>query len=116
MEAQLKRSMDALSVFRHNPNFKSSSSFSRTSSSPGLTASRSATCSFTVGGSLASSLGNIGTTSKCNTPALIQQDYQRRQEDQKRQEDKEKDEKIRKLIEEVERLKQKEKEQEARIK
>ena len=121
MEAQLKRSMDALSVFRHNPNFRSSGfgSFSRTSSSPGLTASRSstrATCSFTVGGSLASSLGNIGTTSKCNTPALIQQDYQRRQEDQKRQEDKEKDEKIRKLIEEVERLKQKEKEQEARIK
>ena len=118
MEAQLKRSMDALSVFRHNPNFRSSSysSFSRTSSSPGLTASTRATCSFTVGGSLASSLGNIGTTSKFNTPLMIQQDYQRRQEDQKRQEDREKDEKIRKLTEEVERLKQKEKEQEARIK
>merc|ERR1711963_405836 len=125
MEADLKKRMDALSVFRNSPNFRSSGygSFSATNIGPGLTASRSSsttTCSFNAvpastsifGGS---QISGFRTTSKCNTPDMTQQDLKRRQEDQKRH-DQERDEKIRKLTEEVERLKQKEKEQEARIK
>merc|ERR1711963_1296937 len=106
MEADLKKRMDALSVFRNSPNFRSSGygSFSATNAVPASTS--------IFGGSQTS---GFRTTSKCNTPDMTQQDLKRRQEDQKRH-DQERDEKIRKLTEEVERLKQKEKEQEARIK